>query len=353
MAEDASGERTEPASPRRREKAREEGQVAKSTELNGAVVLLIGMTMLLALTGHFARVLGCNSSYLFSQAHLLQADNFFGLRSLLVGNLEVMAVALGPLLVAVLVTAFGINVAQVGLQIAPAAMAPKLSKLNPITGMKKFFQKKAFFELAKNVAKIGVIGLISYLTISTMIGGLTAVPLLTLPTILAVGQASFIELMAKLLGFMFLLAIIDWIWQKRQFEDSIKMSKHEIKQENKDIEGDPQIKARIRGLQMEMARKRMLVDVPTADVVVTNPTHYAVALKYEAGAVAPKVVAKGTDNLADVIKKIARKARVPVIENRTLARALYRQVNLGDLIPDSLYKAAAEVLAYVYRLRKA
>jgi len=131
------------------------------------------------------------------------------------------------------------------------------------------------------------------------------------------------------------------------------MSKHEVKQENKDIEGDPQIKARIRGLQMEMARKRMLVDVPTADVVVTNPTHYAVALKYEAGAVAPKVIAKGTDNLAEVIKKIARKARVPVIENRSLARTLYRQVNLGDLIPDSLYKAAAEVLAYVYRLRKA
>ena len=353
MAEDGSGERTESATPRRREKAREEGQVAKSNELNGAVVLLIGMTMLLALTGHFAQVLGRNSSYLFSQAHLLRVDNLFGLRSMLVGNLEVLAAALGPLLLALLVTAFGVNVAQVGLQIAPAALTPKLNKLNPITGMKKFFQKKAFFELAKNVAKIGVIGLISYLTISTLIGGLTAVPLLTLPKIVAVGQAGFIELMAKLLGFMFLLAIIDWIWQKRQFEDSIKMSKHEVKQENKDIEGDPQIKARIRGMQMEMARKRMLVDVPTADVVVTNPTHYAVALKYEAGAVAPKVVAKGTDNLAEVIKKIARKARVPVIENRSLARTLYRQVNLGDLIPDSLYKAAAEVLAYVYRLRKA
>ena len=149
-----------------------------------------------------------------------------------------------------------------------------------------------------------------------------------------------------------LIGLVDWFWQKKEYEDNLQMSKHEVKQENKDVEGDPQIKARVRGLQFEMARKRMLADVPTADVVVTNPDHFAVALKYTKGDAAPMVVAKGMDSLAQTIKQIARKARVPIMENKPLARSLYRQVEVGQMIPDSLYQAVAEVLAYVFRLKK-
>ena len=149
------------------------------------------------------------------------------------------------------------------------------------------------------------------------------------------------------------LAVGDWTFQKWQHEDKLKMSKQEVKEESKDTEGDPQIKARIRGLQLEASRKRMLSDVPGADVVVTNPTHFAVALRYTPGDAAPRVVAKGADHLAATIKRIARENRVPVLENKPLARALYREVKVGMAIPESFYQAVAEVLAYVYRLKKA
>ncbi|MFO7653885.1 MAG: flagellar biosynthesis protein FlhB [Candidatus Krumholzibacteriia bacterium] len=351
MAE-SSGERTEKATPRRHEKARERGQVARSLEVNAAVLLAVGLTALVLLGGHFGRVLGRNGSYLLGQAHVLQVDNPAGLQLLLMGNLQVFGWALAPLVGAILVAALLANVAQVGLQVTPAAMAPRPEKLNPLTGMKRFFQKRTFFELVKNLLKIGVLSLLALVTIRSLLGEMNATPLLALPDVLAVGRHGFVQLVARLLAVMFVLAIVDWFWQRRQHEDSLKMSKHEIKQEGKDMEGDPQIKARVRGLQMEMARKRMLTAVPQADVVVTNPTHLAVALKYERGAAAPVVVAKGADHLAGIIRKIARESRVPVIENKPVARALY-EVPLGKPVPESLFQSVAEILAYVYRLRKA
>jgi flagellar biosynthetic protein FlhB len=264
----------------------------------------------------------------------------------------VLVAAILPLLSVLLIAGFGANVAQVGFHASAEALAFKTEKLNPLTGMKRFFQKTAAFDMLKNVLKIGLVGLLAWWTIDGLMGELIAAPLLSLPGVVALGKGSFVKLMARLLAFTVLVALADWVWQKRQYEENLKMSKYEVKQEYKELEGDPQIKARIRGLQFEMARKRMLADVPTADVVLTNPTHYAVALRYEAGGAAPVVVAKGQDHVAAVIRKIARKARVPVLENKTLARALYRQVDVGSLVPESLYQAVAEVLAYVYRLRK-
>ncbi len=209
------------------------------------------------------------------------------------------------------------------------------------------------FELLKNLLKIALIALLALWTIKGLMGTLVGTALLPVPEVVAVGKSGFIRLMIRLLAFMILLAAIDWAWQKYQYEENLKMSKYEIKQESKAQEGDPQIKARIRGLQFEMARKRMLADVPKADVVITNPTHFAIAIRYEPGSAAPVVLAKGQDHLAAVIRKIARGARVPVIENKPLARALYRQVEVGKRIPESLFQAVAEVLAYVYRLKKA
>ncbi len=352
MAEDGGGERTERATGRRREEARNKGTVVKSQEVNGAILILTGIVALLASSGHLSRILGANTAYLLGQAHIFDVSSPYGVRDVLTGNLEVMGTALAPILLAVLVAAVGANVMQVGFHASAEAIQFKADKLNPLPGLKKFFQKTAFFELGKNLVKITLISVLATTTIQGLLGTLGPASLFSLPAIVSMGKLGFMKLMAKLLAFTLVLALLDWFWQKHQYEENLKMSKHEVKQESKDIEGDPQIRARIKGLQYEMARKRMLNDVPAADVVVTNPTHFAVALKYREGDAAPIVVAKGMDLVAQTIKEIARKARVPIIENKPLARSLYRQVEIGRMIPDSLYQAVAEVLAYVYRLRK-
>jgi len=353
MADESSGEKTEKATGKRRDEARKQGQVAKSTEVSGAILLLIGMTILLASTGHFSRVLGQNASYLFSQSHVLLPGNAYALQEMFAANVKVLFTALGPLLLGVFVAGIGANVLQIGFKFSSESLQFKSEKLNPLPGFKKYFDKKMYVELVKNLFKVSVISMLAFFALRRMNGELNASALLSLDAIIALGKISFIKLMAQLLAFTALLALIDWFWTKYQHEEQIKMSKHEVKQENKDVEGDPQIKARIKSQQFEMARKRMLNDVPTADVVITNPTHFAVALKYMPGSAAPMVVAKGQDNLAQTIKKIARKSRVPIIENKPLARSLYRQVEVGQLIPDALFQAVAEVLAYIYRLKKA
>jgi flagellar biosynthetic protein FlhB len=348
-----AGERTEQATSKRKEQARGRGQVARSAEVTSALLLIVGMSVLIGGSGHLAEVLGRNARFLFSQAHVLGPANRIGVEALLKANIEVILAALAPLLAAVLIAGVGGNVIQVGFRVTPKALEFKTSKLNPFTGMKKFFQPNAFFELIKNVFKIAVIGLLAWMVISSLMGRLNATPLLPLPAVVAEGKAGFVQLMAVLLFFMVILGAADWFWQQHRHEKNIRMTKYEVKKEMKDVEGDPQIKARVRGLQFEMARKRMLADVPTADVVVTNPTHFAVALKYQPGSPAPVVVAKGQDHVAQVIKRVAKEFRVPVIENKPLARSLHREVDVGDVVPEGLFQAVAEVLAYVYRLKKA
>ncbi len=352
MADDSGGEKTEKASGKKREEARDQGQVAKSQEVTGAILLIVGMSLLLLSSGHFARVLGSNASYLFSQGHILQPDNANGMIEMFSANIMVLVNALAPLLLGVLIAGIGANVLQVGLKWSSKSLEFKADKLNPINGFKKYFKKDMYVDLLKNLFKVSIIGLLAVFAIKRMYGELNSSALLTLPAIVALGKISFIKLMAQLLAFTVFLAIVDWFWTVHRHEEQIKMSKHDVKQENKDMEGDPQIKARIKAQQFEMSRKRMLAEVPTADVVVTNPTHFAVALKYIPGSPAPMVVAKGQDHIAQIIKKTARKARVPIIENKPLARSLYRQCEVGQQIPESLFQAVAEVLAYIFRLKK-
>jgi flagellar biosynthetic protein FlhB len=353
MAEEHGGERTELATGKRREQARERGQVARSVEVTSAALLIVGVIVLVGSAGHFSRVLGDNAIYLLSQAHVLNPANQFGLQEMFSANLRLLLVSLAPLVMAVLIAAVAANVAQVGFNFSTKAISFQTAKLNPITGSKRFFQATMWFDLAKNLFKIIVITLLAWVTIRSLMGPLTSISMLTIPSIVAVAKTSFLKLMAKLLAFTSLIALADWFWQRHRHEENLKMSKYEVRKEHKDIEGDPQIKARIRGIQFEIARKRMLSDVPEADVVVTNPTHYAVAIRYANGTQAPVVLAKGQDHVARMIKKIARESRVPVIENKPLARSLHKQVDVGQGIPESLFQAVAEVLAYVYRLKKA
>jgi flagellar biosynthetic protein FlhB len=352
MADSGTGEKTEKATGKRRSDARDKGTVPKSAEVSSAAMLLVGFVLLLATSGHFANVLGRNTRYLLGQAHILKPANQFGVREMMQGNMEVLLAALAPVVLGVLVAAVSSNILQFGFKITPKAMQLQVDRLNPIGGMKKFFQVTALFEIGKNLLKITLICLLAYGTVKGLADRLSGAALLPLPAVVALGKLSFMKLMAKLLFFCIVLAVIDWAWQKHRYEENLKMSKYEVKQEHKDYDGDPQIKARVRSLQYEMHRQRMMAAIPSADVVVTNPTHFAVALKYVPGNPAPIVVAKGQDHLAQIIKKIAREAKVPVIENKPLARALYAQVDVGKIIPESLYQAVAEVLAYVYRLKK-
>ncbi len=353
MADGPSGDRTEKATPKRREEARRRGQVARSQEINSTGVLLAGTTLILLGAGHMGRVLGSNASYLLGQAHLLRADNLPGLHELCAANLNVMLEAMAPLLLAVLLAGVAANISQVGFHISAEALAFRFEKLNPINGVKRFFNKRALFELVKNLLKITIIAWVAAGVLGGLQRELLGAGLLSVAGIIQTGKAALGQLLYKILGALALLAVLDWIFQKWQHEETLRMSRAETKQEHKDLEGDPQIKARVRAIQLETARRRMLADVPRADVVVTNPDHLAVALSYESGQPAPRVVAKGRNHLAATIKRVAREARVPVLENKPLARALYRSVKVGGLVPESLYQAVAEVLAYVYRLRRA
>ena len=353
MADGPGGDRTEKGTARRRAEARDKGQVTRSDEVNAAIVMLAGVSLILAAAGHMSAVMGRNATYLFGQAHVLRVDDSSALTTLAGGNLRVMLEALAPLLIGVFVAGAGANLMQIGFHVRTGPLGFDPGRLNPISGLKRFFGKRIGFDLLKNILKIALIGLLAWGAIRSVTWDLAASPLLSLAGITHLGRVAFAKLLYRLLAFLAILALGDWIFQKWQYEENIKMSRQEVKQEHKDLDGDPEIKARVRHIQFEASRRRMLADVHRADVIVTNPDHFAVALRYAPGEAAPRVLAKGRDRLAQTIKRLAREARVPVLENKPLARSLYRTVKVGAFIPESLFQAVAEVLAYVYRLKRA
>ncbi len=353
MAGDSAADRTESATPKRKEKALEDGQVALSQEVNSALVLAMAFSLLFVFAPSMAKILNTNARYLFSQSHIFLIDNPWALVDIASANFTVIIKALAPIMGIVMVTGFLANVLQVGWHVNVQSLAFKWSKINPISGIKQMFAKKAAFELFKNVLKICIITLMSWWTISGMLDKITGSALMSLASVTSLGKLVMMKLVYRMVAMLAILAVLDWSFQKWQYEEDLKMTKQELKEEAKDLEGDPQVKARMRAIQYDLVRRRMMADVPTADVVITNPTHFAVALKYVAGDPAPKVVAKGADHVAKKIKALARDSRVPVIENVPLARALHKSVDVGSFIPDELYKAVAEILAYIYRLKRA
>jgi len=230
-------------------------------------------------------------------------------------------------------------------------MTPKLSKLNPLQGIKKLFSLKSLNELVKSLVKVTIVGWVSVKTVMADLDSIPGLMQLGVYDILAfIGKVAFrIGLYTCLV--LIVLAIFDYIFQRWQHEKGLKMSKQEVKDENKMTEGDPAVKARIRSIQREMAQRRMMEAVPEATVVITNPTHLAIALKFESDFHAPVLVAKGAGKLAERIREVARANDVPVVEQKPLARTLYKAVEIGDFIPAELYRAVAEILAYVYRIK--
>jgi flagellar biosynthetic protein FlhB len=270
---------------------------------------------------------------------------------LFIGIIIVLAKTAFPIMGMIMAVGLFINFMQVGINFTTEPLGFKLENLNPINGMGRIFSKRALVELVKSIFKILIIGSFVYNFLKDEILQIPKLLYLELAASLPNIADVIFSLAFKIIGVYFILSVFDYAFQKWSTFQSLKMSKQEVKEEFKQMEGDPQIKGKIRSKQREMAMSRMMQEVPNADVVVTNPTHFAVALKYDRGMPAPQVVAKGQDFVAQKIKDTAREAGVTIVENRPLARALYASVEIGDTVPKELYKSVAEVLAYVYRLK--
>jgi flagellar biosynthetic protein FlhB len=352
MPESAGQERTEKATGKKRAEARRKGQVAQSKEISSAMILMTAMG-----------VFYFGGSWIFWRLSELISGVYQNIGTLPITkvseasafSLEVLyqfLAVLLPILLPLAIVGFIANVMQVGFQISSEAMALKFNKLNPISGMKRFVSLKSMVELGKSIIKVLFIGSIAYLLVKS---DLQEFPILIHQE---VGQILvFIARVSLKVCFfvclaMMVLAAIDYIYQRWQHEQDLKMTKQEVKDEMKQTYGDPKVKARIRGVQMEMARRRMMEAVPEADVVITNPTRLAIALKFDArDMIAPRILAKGSGHIAQRIREIAVEHQIPIVEEKPLAQALFKMVEIGEYIPAELYRAVAEVLAYVYRLK--
>jgi len=257
-----------------------------------------------------------------------------------------------PILFAISVISVASNAAQGGLAVSASALKPKFSKLNPIQGVKKIFSKNGLVNLAKSLLLLVAVGIISWQVVRDHMTMYPRMLLMDIGQIFYWATTLTYTILFRVAIFMIFVAIADYAFQKYQYKEQLKMTKQEVKDEYKEMEGDPTTKRRIRRIQLDLARKRMMNDVPTADVVITNPTHYAAALSYKMDSMmAPKVIAKGSNLVAQKIKDIAREHNIPIVENKPLAQTLFKTVKVGDYIPMDLYKAVAEILAYVFKAR--
>ena len=343
------GEKTEEPTPKKREDARKKGTVAKSQELNTAFVLLIGFLIVRILWEYIYGNIAEYTIYLYS--HLSQSTSTEGISELFIGIMILLAKTVLPIMFAILIIGLAINVFQVGLMISTERLEPKLDNLNPINGFGRIFSKRSLVELIKSIFKIVVIGFFLYLYLKDQIPLLPQFIFFDLAHSLATAADIIFTMAFQVVAVIMVMAVADYAYQCWQTTQDLKMSKQEVKDEYKQMEGDPQIKGKIKQKQRQMAMQRMMQEVPKADVIVTNPTHLAVALSYKKGMIAPTVVAKGQDLVAERIKQIAREHRILIVENKPVARALYEAVEVGDMVPAELYQAVAEILAYVYRIK--
>jgi flagellar biosynthetic protein FlhB len=352
MSEESDLERTEEATPRRLEKAREEGQVARSLELTTFTVLLASATGILFLgAGMMDKLLKIMKAGMQMERELAFQTDLM-LNRLYVLTIEGL-ISMAPLLFLLLVVAFFAPMLLSGWMFSTKALMPKFERISPIKGLGRIFSVNSLVELVKAILKTIVIGAVAGLVIWYNKEAVMA--LLMVPVDLGISRTGEFLAMSFLLiiGAMILVVVIDVPYKIWEHAKQLRMTKEEIRKEFKESEGDPFVKARIRGLQREAARRRMMAEIPKADVIVTNPTHYAVALRYQSNSMrAPKVVAKGVHLLAARIREMAEEHRIPILEAPPLARALYHHAELESEIPEKLYTAVAEVLAYVFQLKR-
>jgi flagellar biosynthetic protein FlhB len=352
MAE-SMADRTEAPTPRRRQEAREEGNVARSHDLTSAA-LLLGAMILMKWFG-----LGVMSAF-----HSILADMLSG-RSLGDPNVDrlglqilhaftLVGIAIAPLLGGAVLIAVAVNVAQVGIYFNPERLAPNLGALSPAKGLSNILGRgKGTIGLAMNLLKVILVAMVAYSAVGDRLSQIVSVQQLSFVQIFALGSQIVFSIGVRVAALLLVLAIIDYCFQRYRMEQSLRMTKQEVKDEMRRMEGDPRVKQRRRQIAIQRAMQKLKKEIPTADVVVTNPTHFAVALKYEQGKMrAPRLVAKGADYMAKRIRELAAEAGVPIVERAPLARAIYRMVEVGEEIPEQFYSAVAEILAYVYELNR-
>lgn len=354
MAEESFEEKTEPGSAKKREEARNRGQVAKSMELNSAFILVFGLLILYFSGGALASNLAAIARDSFTSAGSFRVTATSA-HEIIVSSMWRVGLVVGPMVIGLMMVGLAASVAQVGFVFSFEAMMPTLDKINPLTGIQKvLISRRSMVEIAKNILKVMIVGLVAYYALEGLLEESFSLMDADAEAVLGFMAKGAIAVGIKT-GLAFLaLAVLDYFYQRFEFEKSMKMTKQEVREENKQTEGDPLTKSRVRTIQRRIAYRRMMAEVPKADVVLTNPTHVAVAIKYDVEKMsAPRVVAKGADLVAQKIKDIAREHDVPIVEDRPLARALYKTVEIGEEIPEKLFQAVAQVLAYIYRLRNA
>lgn len=346
----ADPDKTEAPTPKRREEARKSGQIAKSADLSGAITLLAGL-FTLGMTGpSIVQRLGSAMTSSLSNGGHRDPVTRSSIGDLLTASGKTVLMCLAPIVGVCAITAIVVNLVQVGIKPKTKALKPNFKRLNPQTGIKRIVGKQGLVELVKNIAKVAVVlvaVLSSFLPHMRDYAAMVGVS----PIQLGASTFSLIKGIAFRATFAYLLiGVVDYVYQKRKHENDLKMSKQEIKDESKGQDLPPEVKGAIRRRQRDQARARMMADVPTADVIVTNPTHFSVALKYDGKSAAPTVIAKGQDLMALKIREIAADAEVPIVPDPPLARSLHDTVEVGQMIPEDLFHAVAQILAYVYRV---
>ncbi|WP_165589631.1 flagellar biosynthesis protein FlhB [Lederbergia galactosidilytica] len=346
-----AGEKTEKATPKKRLDTRKKGQAAKSQDVNTAIGLLAVFMFLQFYSTNMGEIALKTFRHSFNEFMLMDLTEE-NIQPIILTVLKEVALLLGPVFLIALVAGVASNLLQVGFMFSTESIQPKLEKLDPIKGFKRIFSIRAIVELLKSVLKICFVGGVTFFVLYLHIEDVLQLSQQSVGAALKIVGKLTIQMGIAASLSLLALSMLDWLYQKYDFEKNIRMSKQDIKDEFKNSEGDPLIKSKIKQKQREMAMSRMMQEVPKADVIITNPTHYAIALKYdEKEADAPVVLAKGVDFLAQKIKLIAKENNIVMVENRPLARSLYDQLDIGDKIPDEFFKAVAEVLAYVYRIQ--
>ncbi|SFA74914.1 flagellar biosynthetic protein FliR/FlhB [Clostridium frigidicarnis] len=347
-----SNDKTEEATPKKLSDARKKGQVPRSKEISVAFTLGAITLILMSLNSYIIQE--SLTSLQFSLSNILNDEiNYLNLQKILLKFIVDFAKVYLPIAIPIMVVGVFSSVAQTGLMLTTEPLKPSFSKINPINGFKKMFSVKSVMDLAKNLVVITIVGYIGYSFILSNYINIMDTINININSVLPKAMDLVVSIFFKVTLVLVVIAIIDFVFQIRQFKKEMRMSKQEIKEEFKQAEGDPQVKSKIRQKQREMVTKRMMQAVPEATVIITNPTHLAIALKYEEGGnEAPKVIAKGADHVALRIKEKAKEHEIPIIENKPLARLIYEKVDLDREVPEDMYVAVAEVLAVVYKMKK-
>jgi flagellar biosynthetic protein FlhB len=353
MADEAYQDRTEEPTPKRKTEARKKGQIARSRDLSASLVLLSSLGVLT----FWSASMGIKSAALVRTSLEQLRPGLVtpaSVSTLFLKSGLVMGQILAPIWLCLIVTAIAANCLQGGWLFSTERLTPDLTRIQLFGGLKRLFSGKSLVELAKSFAKVCFIGLLVYSFFKSRVMNLLTLTHQDTGQLLSLLKSTSFQLAGKVVVLLLFLGALDYLYQRYSFKKNLRMTKQEVKDEMRQAEGDPRVKARMKSIMRQLASRRMMAAVPEADVVVTNPTRLAIALKYDSGTmIAPQVVAKGRGFVALKIIALAQEAGVPRVENRPLARSLFRQVEVGETIPTSLYRAAAEVLAYIYSLKAA